>query len=1146
MEKEADLSELIHDLPIIPLQLSSSCLVDTLLDTGASSNFIQASLAQKLKAPIMKVKPPVRVQGAWSEPMLIDTYCKITFTKSATKHVAYAFIIPHHMSTKLVLGISFIKECPLLLSNFLETKKTNQELPTKTVSWRTIKKQVKYHTADTYICWVTTSDKPIEANTPSLIEEHYGDVVVDKLPPANSTTKTIEHEIHLKPGSSPTFKRPYRLSESQQEELNQELRDLISENRIVPSDSPFAAPVIFVKKKDGTKRLCVDYRQLNEITIKARYPLPVIDDLFDSLKGATVFSKLDLISGYHQVPIAPGDRPKTAFVTPRGQYEWNVMPFGLTNAPATFQRLMNYVLRDYLNEFCVVYLDDILIYSKTKEEHWDHIKRVLNKLREHDLHAKKSKSAFFLSEISFLGHVVSANGIHTDPEKVKCIEEWPIPKNFKEAQRFLGLCGYFRRFCRDFSKTAAPLRLFANQKTTTWSSTQQNSFESLKKALINAPILKPFDPQKKVVVTTDASTSAIGAILQLHNEDGTVHGVVAYLSRALHGHELNWPIRDKEFFAAIHSLRKWKHYLIGVPFVLKTDHHSLQYVFQNKTINARFARWWNDIAEFDFTVQYIPGPTNHADGLSRLSAITVTANDLSTSNYELSPEHVETLKSEYLKDPVFGTIYNILRYNQPIPNELATIMKHYSWKDGLIRYATPNPYRFRLVIPKGTIRYYLLKLHHDSNLAGHRGPHKTLQSMFQYYYWPKMFLTLKNYIQSCPECQASKHTRLLPPGMFHPLNVPGQPWSSISIDFVTGMVEAQKFDCIMVVTERLTKMSCFIPTRKTITAFDCADLLLTYVVCKHGIPDEIVSDRDKLFTGHVWKRLHHRLRISLSFSTSYNPSANGQVERTNGTMIDIMRAMIAHNPDLWPSYLSMAEFAYNNSYHSAIGMSPFFANYGYHPRFPGLTNKIMDRNMIAGNEVLDGSQRDLFDKHLKTLQLIWSVAQQKMAEAQDAYSIQFNREHRDTTFEVDDLVMVHKTAYNNGAYTKFHHLWYGPFRITEKLSDVTFKLELPDSTATTRRHATYNIKVLKRYFPRTNHTMNVPPARHNEIKEQLGNIEKVIEVFRNRTCEVRWKNAEVWDTTILPVKWVQESNAKHLLRPFLHDGQLQYFRRVER
>ncbi|CAL9733436.1 unnamed protein product [Monosporozyma servazzii] len=481
IKEQTELSELIQDLPIISIHLSSSCHVATLLDSGASSNFIQESLVRRLNITTKKLATTARIQGLWSEPMMINSYCILKFKINSIEYLTKALIIPNNMSSILVLGVPFIKQYPSPLLEYLDVIKTNQDAPTQIVPWRNIKKQVRNNTADTYLCWVTTSDKPIESTTPELIETEFADVVVDKLPPVNNTTSTIEHEINLKPGSAATYQRPYRLSESQREELNQELRTLIAENRIVPSDSPFAAPVIFVKKKDGSKRLCVDYRQLNEITIKARYPLPIIDDLFDSLKDAKIFSKLDLISGYHQVPISPRDRSKTAFVTPRGQYEWNVMPFGLTNAPATFQRLMNHVLRDFLNEFCVVYLDDILIYSKSEEDHWKHIKLVLNKLREHDLHAKKSKSAFFLSEISFLGHVVSAKGIHTDPEKVKCIEEWPTPNNYKDVQRFLGLCGYFRCFCQNFSTTAAPLRLYANQKTTEWGPKQQEAFETLNK-----------------------------------------------------------------------------------------------------------------------------------------------------------------------------------------------------------------------------------------------------------------------------------------------------------------------------------------------------------------------------------------------------------------------------------------------------------------------------------------------------------------------------------------------------------------------------------------------------------------------------------------------------------------------------------------
>ena len=253
----------------------------------------------------------------------VNRFILCTKIQNKIREIYYhALIIPHNLSNKLVLGTTFIKKYPQILAEYLQKLEINNTKPVQEVSWRNIKKQLKNNSTDTYLCWVTTSDKPIAPTTPDRIEQKYSDVVVDKLPPVNNTTSTIAHEINLKPGSAPTFKRPYRLSESQQEELNNELRELIAENRIVPSDSSFAAPVIFVKKKDGT---CVDYRQLNDITIKARYPLPIIDDLFDSLKGATVFSKLDLISGYHQGPVEPKDRSKKAFVTPRGQYGWNVM-----------------------------------------------------------------------------------------------------------------------------------------------------------------------------------------------------------------------------------------------------------------------------------------------------------------------------------------------------------------------------------------------------------------------------------------------------------------------------------------------------------------------------------------------------------------------------------------------------------------------------------------------------------------------------------------------------------------------------------------------------------------------------------------------------------------------------------------------------
>ena len=354
-------------------------------------------------------------------------------------------------------------------------------------------------------------------------------------------------------------------------------------------------------------------------------------------------------------------------------------------------------------------------------------------------------------------------GISSDPEKVKYIKKWAKSKDYKERQRFLGLIGWYRRFIKDFSRIAAPLRAFANQKTVQWTSIQQEAFDTLKARLVNAPILKPFDPSKSLILTTDASDYAVGATLEMFDKDSkAVIGVVAYLSRTLHGHEVNWSIREKEFFAIAHALHKWRHYLLGTNFLLRTDHESLKFVMKAKDTKQRLMRWWDDIAvKFNFTTEHISGIKNHADALSRLNIITSNTNTTSQSSHvTISKQYHDTLRAEYSKDPYFIPIYNWFVSHEPLIKEYRSIIKHYTYHDNLIYYKNNLSNHYRLAIPLGTIKTMLLQLHHDSHLAGHPGPYKTFQSLLRNYHLPNMIVTIRNYVRSCINCQNSKHVRL--------------------------------------------------------------------------------------------------------------------------------------------------------------------------------------------------------------------------------------------------------------------------------------------------------------------------------------------------------------------------------------------------
>ena len=442
------------------------------------------------------------------------------------------------------------------------------------------------------------------------IVKEFPDVFPDDnsgLPPDREVTFTID----LIPGTEPIYIPPYRMAPAELRELKAQLEELLSKGFIRPSISPWGAPVLFVKKKDGSLRLCIDYRQLNRVTIRNQYPLPRIDELFDQLQGSRVYSKIDLRSGYHQLRVQESDVPKTAFRTRYGHYEFLVMPFGLTNAPTAFMDLMNWVFQPYLDRFVIILIDDILVYSGSLEEHSEHLRIVLQTLRERQLYAKLSKCQFWLDRVTFLGHVISVEEVSVDPQKA--VVNWKSPKNVSEVRSFLGLAGYYRKFVEVFSKIAAPLtKLTRKDVKYDWVDACQQSFEELKGRLTSARVLALPNGRDGFVVYSDASWQSLGCVLMQNDRE------IAYASRQLKKHEENYPTHDLELAAVVFALKIWRHYLYGVPCRIFTDHKSLQYIFTQKELNLRQRRCLELIKDYDCTIEYHPGKANVvADALSR-------------------------------------------------------------------------------------------------------------------------------------------------------------------------------------------------------------------------------------------------------------------------------------------------------------------------------------------------------------------------------------------------------------------------------------------------------------------------------------------------------------------------------------------------
>src|SRR3989337_1601971 len=598
------------------------------------------------------------------------------------------------------------------------------------------------------------------------------------------------------------------------EELKKQIRELQAQGFIRPSSSPWGAPVLFVEKKDVTLRMCVDYRSLNEVTIKNKYPLPMINDLFDQLEGATVFSKIDLRSGYYQLKIREQDIPKTAFTIRYGLYEYTVMSFGMTNAPAYFMSMMNKVFMEFLDKFVVVFIDDILVYSKNEEEHKEHLRLVLEKLREHQLYAKFSKCEFWLKEVGFLGHVISGEGIAVDPTKVQSVTEWSAPTSVGEVRSFLGLTGYYQRFIENFSKIAKPMTEMLKKDTKfKWTEDCEASFQELKKRLVTAPVLILSDIRKDFQVYCDASRLGLGGVLM---QDGRV---VSYASRQLRPHELNYATHDLELAAVVHALKTWRHFLIGNRCDVYTDHKSLKYIFTQKELNLRQRRWLELIKDYDMRLHYHPGKANVvADALSHKSYVNTLvsggmpkelAEDLRELRLEIVP------KGFVAAMEVQSTLLGKIREAQKDDKEIGEIKEKMSkGKAKVFREDEHDTLWFedRIYVPNNAeIRKLILQEAHDSPYSIHPGNTKMYLDLKERFWWTGMKRDIAEYVAVCDVCQRVKAEHQKPAELLQPMPIPKWKWDKLGMDFITALPRTRSgYDSIWVVVDRLSKVAHFI------------------------------------------------------------------------------------------------------------------------------------------------------------------------------------------------------------------------------------------------------------------------------------------------------------------------------------------------
>ncbi|GBG60182.1 hypothetical protein CBR_g3426 [Chara braunii] len=786
--------------------------------------------------------------------------------------------------------------------------------------------------------------------------------------------------IEIEPGSRTPKGAIYRMPPRELEELRKQLDELLEKGWIRPSSSPFGARVLFVPKKEGELRMCINYRGLNAVTVKNVEPLPRIDDLLDRVQGCKYFSKIDLKSGYHQIEVHPDDQYKTAFRTRYGHYEFIVMPFGLTNAPETFQRCMNDLFRPWLDKFVVVYLDDILVFSKTLQEHEGHLRQVLEKLRESNFKINAKKCEWAKTQVLYLGHVLDGDGIKPEDSKRAAIRDWPTPRKLTELRSFLGLANYYRKFVRNFSTITAPLRRLRKKEAIwQWDKDCTSALKRLKCTLIEYPVLKVADPSLPFVVTMDASQYGIAYVLQ--QDDGNGYRPVEFMSARMPSEKVATLTYERELYALRQALEHWKHYLLGRHFKVYSDHETLRWLKTQAKMTPKLTRWAAEIDQYDFELKPVKGKYNVvADALSRRSDYFGAI----VHYLDIGRDLQEKVKQAYAQDPIYSDLLKRV-------SEALETKPDYRTTEGLL-FEKTNVFD-RLCVPNSEeIRSLILGECH--NTEGHFGRQNTLANLMRAYTWPGIKNDCIEYVRSCKVCQRNKTTTRVPLGLLRPLPIPDQPGDSVSIDFMDTQVKSRHGKSqVMVIVDRFSKYAVFVPLPAEARTDLVIQKFFDFWVSENGIPLAIVSDsnRDSHFTSQNWQELVRVYGSKLLMSFGHHPETNGQTEQMNKILQQVLRMYIRPDQINWDEILPKVASAYNNSVHLSTCRTPNELHKSFRPRrpFEGL-----NRDQIHRLPPSTGEFAIQHEKELATVVENLRKAQHRMIE-------QANKQ-----FQVGDLVWV--------------------------------------------------------------------------------------------------------------------------------------------
>lgn len=877
------------------------------------------------------------------------------------------------------------------------------------------------------------------------------------------THRTL-HQIDTgdaKPVKLPPRRVPLHL----QQEVSEHLKQMLDNDIVQPSCSPWAAPVVLVRKRDGGLRFCIDYRKLNEVTQKDAYPLPRIDDALDCLSKASWFSTLDLASGYWQVEVDPKDKPKTAFITRQGLFEFNVLSFGLCNSPGTFQRLMDLVLADLQWTTCLVYLDDIIVFGRTFHEHLSRLDEVLTKLRQANLKVKPAKCNLFSPQVKYLGHIISAQGVEADPAKVEAVRRWPGPKNQTEVKSFVGLASYYRRFVQGFAEIARPLhQLTEKGRRFKWTDVCQSAFEKLKLSLMSAPILAYPDPHKTFILDTDASDAGIGAVLS--QEDAGHERVIAYASRALTKQERKYATTKKELLSVVTFTKHFKHYLLGKEFVLRTDHSSLRWLHNFQGLEGQLARWLEQLASFQYKIVHRPGRVHsNADALSRLPAF--LPRELAPSEQmeeapsrviypicavlpgrswnQCGSEELDELTRVQRQDAEIKQIITLkeketlVQAREP-PDELkrfAPVWGQMRIQGGrLVRIPPANSdaaQQGQVVLPKSLVPKVLEQLH-NSVTAGHLGIQKMQAKVKDRFYWPGWFEEVRRWCRECRECGSRKSVGSQPRAPLQ-LIPASRPFERVALDILGPLPETtSRNKYVLVIGDYFSKWTEAFPIPNQ-EAKTVAKVLVEGWVCRLGAPRTVHTDQGRNFESTLFKEMCQLLNIHKTRTTPYHPQSDGMVERFNRTLLSMLSLFVEENQSNWDALLPYVMLAYRSSVHSSTGFTPFKVVFGQEMVLP------VDIMLDVGVRERFSTVTEYGSRLRDTLSTVMGAVRSHQAKASGRQKEAFDVRAQCQYYTEGELVWLRYKARRRGVCPKLQRRFRGPYRVVERLTDVLYRLE---------------------------------------------------------------------------------------------------------